>query len=167
MSDPPDRFKDLEAPPTEAELSEAEALRAALDGSDGSHRQAELARAVALAWDPRDLSREEHAALVQRAISTAPTRTLRRALVVRLTLGTGALMALAASVLLVLWTDRSQGTRGLARMAGPALAVSRSTQDLFHTQFPATGEERARIDRIAMARASDLRDNEFAKWGVR
>ena len=48
-----------------------------------------------------------------------------------------------------------------------ASAVSRSTQALFPERFAATGGETARIDRIAMARATDLRDNEFAKWGVR
>lgn len=50
-----------------------------------------------------------------------------------------------------------------------AYVPSRSTDDLFdrNTQFPKTGGESARIDRIAMARASDLRQNRFAAWGVR
>ena len=51
--------------------------------------------------------------------------------------------------------------------AAVAVAVSRSTQPLFPERFPATGGETSRIDRIAMARGADLRDNEFAKWGVR
>jgi hypothetical protein len=45
--------------------------------------------------------------------------------------------------------------------------VSRSTQALFPDRFAPVGGETARIDRIAVARAADLRDNEFAKWGVR
>jgi hypothetical protein len=46
---------------------------------------------------------------------------------------------------------------------------SRSTDDLFdpHKEFPKTGGESARIDRIAMARTSDLRQNRFAAWGVK
>jgi hypothetical protein len=46
---------------------------------------------------------------------------------------------------------------------------SRSAADLFDptTPFPRAGGESARVDRIASARASDLRDNRFAAWGVR
>ena len=47
-----------------------------------------------------------------------------------------------------------------------ALARVRSTQPLFTEHFEAHGGESARIDRIAIARAADLRDNEFARWGV-
>jgi hypothetical protein len=73
------------------------------------------------------------------------------------------MLALAASVLLALWGDRHGPGSGLA----PTLTMSRSTQDLFDQQFAPTGGETRRIDRIAMARATDLRDNEFARWGVR
>lgn len=50
-----------------------------------------------------------------------------------------------------------------------ARITSRSTSDLFDatTPFPRTGGESARVDRIASARASDLRANRFASWGVR
>ena len=50
----------------------------------------------------------------------------------------------------------------------PRIAV-RSTADLFDatTPFPRTGGESARVDRIAGARAADLRANRFAAWGVR
>jgi hypothetical protein len=44
---------------------------------------------------------------------------------------------------------------------------ARSTQALFDAPFARTGGESARIDRIAMARAQDYRDNQFAAWGVR
>ena len=74
------------------------------------------------------------------------------------------MLALAASVLLVLWR---QAPSTPPTTSLPALAVSRSTQALFSDRFAPTGGETARIDRIAMARAADLRDNEFAKWGVR
>jgi len=48
-----------------------------------------------------------------------------------------------------------------------AVVLSRSTQALFTDPFAPTGGESARIDRIAMARGADLRDNQFAKWGAR
>ena len=50
-----------------------------------------------------------------------------------------------------------------------ARIASRSTTDLFDatTPFPRSGGESARVDRIAGARAADLRANRFAAWGVR
>lgn len=52
--------------------------------------------------------------------------------------------------------------------ATPRIAA-RSTTDLFDatTPFPRSGGESARVDRIAGARAADLRANRFAAWGVR
>lgn len=47
--------------------------------------------------------------------------------------------------------------------------AARSTQELFDaaTPFPRSGGESARVDRIATARAADLRANRFAAWGVK
>ncbi len=68
----------------------------------------------------------------------------------------------------------AEGARPAAAHEGDLTAVaayvpSRSTDDLFdpNAQFPKSGGESARIDRIAMARTSDLRQNRFAAWGVR
>jgi hypothetical protein len=49
------------------------------------------------------------------------------------------------------------------------LIAARSTQELFDASkpFPRSGGESARVDRIATARAADLRANRFAAWGVR
>jgi hypothetical protein len=49
------------------------------------------------------------------------------------------------------------------------LVPARSTLELFDPAepFPREGEETSRIDRIAGARASDLRKNRYATWGVR
>jgi hypothetical protein len=118
----------------------------------------ELARVLRAAWSPEDLSAEEHKKLVAQAI--AP----RRATVVRVSFGASALLALAASILLVVWSDKPPRP---APNLGPVLSLSRSTQSLFVRPFAPTGGESARVDRIAMARAADLRENEFAKWGVR
>ncbi len=118
----------------------------------------ELARVLRAAWSPEDLSREEHRKLVAEAI------TPRRATVVRVSFGASAILALAASVLLAVWTGEPPRP---GPNLGPALTVSRSTQSLFPRPFAPTGGESARVDRIAMARAADLRENQFAKWGVR
>lgn len=126
----------------------------------------ELARVLRAAWSPEDLSAEEHRKLVAGAI--APRRGRGRTTVVRVSFGASAILALAASVLLVVWSDR--GPRPGPPMPptlAPTMSLSRSTQSLFAQPFAPRGGESARVDRIAMARAVDLRENEFAKWGVR
>ncbi len=163
MPDPRDRFDDPDAPPSEEEMAQAEKLRRDLDDPRRESRLADLARTVSAAWEPRDLSKEEHRLLVQQAVSR-PAARARGARVVRVSFGAAATLALAASVLLVLRGDRPGHHADTVPLS---LAVSRSTQELFEEQFPPTGGETRRIDRIAMARATDLRDNEFARWGVR
>ncbi len=162
MPDPRDRFDDPDAPPSEEEMAQAEKLRKDLDDPRRESQLAELARTVSAAWEPRDLSKEEHRLLVERAVSRPVTRA-RDARVIRVFFGATAMLALAASVLLVL-RGGQPGPHGPVPLS---LALSRSTQELFEEQFPPTGGETRRIDRIAMARATDLRDNEFARWGVR
>jgi hypothetical protein len=163
MSDPRDRIDDPDAPPSEEERAEAERLRAALEDPGLPSEGAELARAMSSAWAPRDLSPAAHAALVEKALVAHDRRSRRR--VVRVSFGASAVLALAAAVLLFIRSDR-QPPETVASVAA-AMAISRSTQPLFPDRFPARGGETSRIDRIAMARATDLRDNEFAKWGVR
>jgi hypothetical protein len=48
------------------------------------------------------------------------------------------------------------------------LIPARSTEALFDPaeKFPVRGGESARVDKIASARAADLRANRFASWGV-
>ena len=86
---------------------------------------------------------------------------------------TGTVLALAAGVCFVVWAQQRSGHARMSTVAGPrgasggvALAIHRSTQPLFREPFAAVGGETSRVDRIAMARGADLRDNEFAKWGV-
>jgi len=163
MPDPRDRFDDPEAPPSEEEMAQAQELRKDLDDPRRESQLAELARTVSAAWEPRDLSKEEHRLLVEQAVSR-PVARARGARVIRVSFGAAAMLALAACVLLVLRGDQP-GPHGTPVLL--SLALSRSTQELFEEQFPPTGGETRRIDRIAMARATDLRDNEFARWGVR
>ena len=126
----------------------------------------ELARVLRAAWSPEDLPPEEHAKLVAEAIAPQRGRGRGRATVVRVSFGARAILALAASILLVVWSDKGPRPPQPPNL-GPTLSLSRSTQSLFAHPFAATGGESARVDRIAMARAADLRENQFAKWGVR
>ncbi len=69
----------------------------------------------------------------------------------------------AASVLFFGWRARPVGS---AIPDASALRYARSTQPLFHEPFAARGGASARVDRIASARAEDLRENRFAQWEV-
>jgi hypothetical protein len=169
MSDPRNLHDDPDAPPTEEELAESRKLREALEDPKRSSDDADLARSLGAAWSPRDLPRDEHQALVEKALARHDGLQRRRGRVMRVSFSVGAIVALAASVLLVLRSDRPRNDRQPPDPVGvvAGLAVSRSTQPLFPDRFAPSGGESSRIDRIAMARAADLRDNEFAKWGVR
>jgi len=112
-----------------------------------------LMGALRAAFRPAELDGDEHRAIVARALAPKvvrlPPRRMR-AVVVATTI-----VALAACM--VLWFNRP---------SEQPLAHLRSTQPLFDEPFK-EGETSARIDRIALARASDYRDNRFAQWGVR
>lgn len=159
---PPDLHDDPDAPPSEEELTASARLRDALEDPSKPSPEADLARALALAHSPRDIDPKEHKAIVDRAIIEGARRAKKqqRGVVIRVTFGVSAIVAVAASVLFVF------NLRAPAP-AAMALAVTRSTQPLFPERFPQVGGESARIDRIAMARSADLRENRFARWGVR
>jgi hypothetical protein len=147
----------LDASPEE--LRAAEALRDRLAGD-------ELVTALHAAWSPASLSEAEHRAIVDAAVAKLPASAgvvslaARRARLVRVSVSvvTGAL-ALAASIFFVV-RPPDDGRSELP------LAKARSTQALFSEPFKA-GDASARIDRIALARASDYRDNRFTRWGVK
>jgi hypothetical protein len=157
--------------PTDAEPSEQEAraaaeLRDALSNPSLANEDAELLRALALAETPRPLGADEHRAILERALSraqAAPTREVRRRTrtgrVIQVAFGAvTATLAIAASVVFLVEPKGEPA---------PALARVRSTQPLFVEPFARVGGESSRVDRIALARASDFRDNEFSRWGVR
>ncbi len=139
------------------EVEVARELREALADPSRTSSAADLARALSAAWAPKPLDEAEHRKLVEEALRALPQRRGRTVVRVAFGLG-GAGLALAASVLVYLSGSPASEELPLAR--------ARSTQDLFTEPFR-TGEASARIDRIALARASDFRDNRFAKWGVR
>ncbi len=155
---------DPDAPPTDEELREASALAAALEaGSAAPHDDAMFLRSLVHAHAPErsPLDAERNERLVARALDKGKIKGNGR--VIRVLFGGGAVTAaLAAAAAVVLFFGNGQVE------SAPKLAQSRSTQELFHEPFQrGGGEAAARIDRIAMARSSDLRENRFTRWGVR
>jgi len=153
-----------ESAATAAERAAAERLRADLQGEAQIPGEADLLRALKAAAHPTALPAARNEALVEAALSSVSRRptTVRRippAMMVTLT----SVAALAAGLALFL------GRSGVAPPSSVALVPARSSEGLFDaaTPFPRRGEESARIDRIAAARAADLRHNRFSAWGVK
>ena len=159
---------DPDAPPTEEEKIASERLRDALADPKIENADAELARALAQAHGPRELGKDEHDAIVRAALAKAKPRGR----VIRITFGLATTFAVAAAAVLFIGRSemKSAPPESASVAAAPSLVPVRSTQDLFDEPFAkplSKGAASARIDRIAMARAGDLRENRFAMWGVR
>jgi hypothetical protein len=172
-----DEIKDAEPiddEPTEEELAESARLRDALANPSVKNEDADFLRSVALSHEPRAIDEETHRGMVERAVTKMTRKPRGR--VIRVAFGSAAgVLALAAAAVLVL------GRIGpdLAAPSHPEAQLwrSRSTQPLFDEPFTsaarsagadsARGGASARIDRIAMAREADLRENRFMQWGVR
>jgi hypothetical protein len=143
--------------PTEEELELAAELRDALDADP-------VVQALAAAWRPKEINSIEHRQIVAKVLPPAAKQSGR---VVRVTFGfVAGAIAIAASVVVWMNAPHAQSEVPLAR--------ARSTQPLFQSyegfksgETNVSANATARIDRIAMARAGDYRDNRFAKWGVR
>ncbi|MEO6420087.1 MAG: hypothetical protein ABIP39_11795 [Polyangiaceae bacterium] len=165
----PEDIDDPDAPASEEESARGEEFRLALEDPARSSADADLARALSLAHSPREISPEDHAAIVERAVTAAKTSGVhgrRRSNVIQVAFGVAAAaISLAAGVVFVVGS-LSQHQETAAPTAALPLVQLRSTQPLFREPFR-EGNASARIDRIAMARSSDLRDNRFARWGVR
>jgi hypothetical protein len=157
-----DQIKD--PPPTDEELAESARLRDALADSSVKNEDADLLRSIALSHNPHALDEEAHRSIVEPALAKLTTR--RNARVIRLRWafgGAGAALALAAAAILLVGKLEPAPSPDLAAH----LLRSRSTQSLFDTPFTAESGASARIDRIAMAREADLRENRFLQWGLR
>ncbi|NOU26690.1 MAG: hypothetical protein HOO96_02195 [Polyangiaceae bacterium] len=123
---------------------------------------AALEEALRAAISPAPLPMKEHDAIVARVFESAARRDAApRGRVIRVAFGVSAVLAVAAAVLLWIRRPDTPEPRGAS-----ALINVRSTQPLFDEPFR-SGEASARIDRIAMARSSDLRENRFSRWGLR
>jgi len=142
--------------PSKDELVLAEALRDNLDDDP-------LVTALRAAWNPTPIGDRDHKAILARVLVTG-TSAPQRGRVIRVTFGiVGGALAIAASVFVWVNAPGSHET-------GAPLAHARSTQPLFpdYDGFKSgSGDASARIDKIALSRAGDYRDNRFAKWGVR
>jgi len=157
-------MSDPDAPPSKEELAAADRLRRALE--PGSREPAgdpewELVQAIRAATDPAPISDERQRQILSESLSRRP-----KGKVVYLAFGgVGSLVAMAAAFALVI---RSQSPEvPVASGLQASRAVSRSTSELFPDGIPARGGTSERVDRIAYARARDLRENRFARWGVR
>ena len=150
-------------PPTAEELEQARALREALEGN-GDHPDAELCRALKAAYDPHEIDPRVHEWLVKKAVYRAQPKS--HAKVVAL-IATGTVLALAASVALVISSGRWSTGGGHGSLATASLVRSRSTQPLFDAPFARHGGSSERMDRIANARSKDFRANRFERMGVK
>jgi hypothetical protein len=158
------------------ELVESERLRRALAGQ-GDHPHAALARALQLATRPERATAPAKGQIAKltnarhERDTTAPSSRrssgIRRFYVIAG--GAAALSALAASILLLLIPAESRLESSAAPSVGSGnseLSEARSTQELFSEKFE-PGETSRRVDRIASVRARELRENQYALWGVR
>jgi len=166
---PPD---DPDAPPSEEEIAQSDALRRALEDPSLPNEAAELARAASLAHAPRPIDPAEHRRIVERALAGAQARAApsrrRGGVLIRVSFGAGAALALAAGIALVVGSVGGEAPSSSAvSVVSPPLLRVRSTQPLFDQPFEGRSSGSSRIDRIAMARASDFRENEFSRWGAR
>jgi hypothetical protein len=154
-----------DALPTGAELAAAALLRRALERPSGSQEgdaDRELAEAIRAAALPGPLSEDRLREIVDAALSKKP-----RGRVIYVAFGgTIGLAAMAAGLALVVRGPASEAPSSLSQLPSP-VAISRSTTSLFPDGIPATGGTSSRVDRIAYARARDLRENQFVRWGVR
>jgi hypothetical protein len=182
---------DVDAAPTKIERERAEILRGELDAenakarrgakAEGQSDEAALAGALRAAWAPRPIDPLKNEALIAQAMRKGAPAQKPRGRVISFTMvSLGAMAAVAAGVLLFAGQmgNLEGGASSKTAAAPPAAPMTsaqasfipaRSAADLFDaaTPFPRTGGESARIDRIASARAADLRANRFAAWGVR
>lgn len=142
-----------DVPTSAGEMAAATAHASAL----GTKEEPDIVSALRAAWAPADLPGSEHDALVRTAIaSPAPAKVVRFPGVRRI--AAVATTVLAAAAVITVWLGSGPSELPLAR--------ARSTTPLFDQPF-GDGNASARIDRIAVARAADYRDNRFAQWGIR
>lgn len=165
MSEHDDVLDSLE--PTPEELEAAEALRKALDDGSGRNDDADFLRSLKAAHDPQPIDAKAHDALIERVLfrTKKPAKREGGVVVIRVAFGAAAFLAVAAALLLI-FGKLPFGTQQPTAAMRPELVRVRSTAPLFDHPFE-TKEASVRVDRIAMARASDLRENRFAQWGVR
>lgn len=146
----PDWENDPDAPPTDDELKESERLRRELDDKGSRYPDAELARALHLAVAPRPIDELSHRRVLDRAVP-------RRYPVV--------LVSFAAAAAVVIAAVSMQNSA--APVPSAALVQPHTTQSLFAEPFKREGETSKRVDAIVASRVRELRQNRYARWGVK
>ena len=159
------RAEGEDEPPTASERAGAARLRDALEAPRSDDREvplAGLAEALVAAHRPRAIEPLRNEALIARALrrtSAAP----RKGRVLSVVTAAVVMAAAAAAGFVLTLRPSTESTVAEA----PELSRSRSAGELFDTPFPRVGGASARVDRIASTRATELRQNRFAMWGVR
>lgn len=159
----------IDAPPSPSERIGADRLRDALEGARGRTQDAplvEVGEVLRSAYRPREIEPLRNEALIARALARASSRGKGRRVLPIVTAVVASAAAMAAGIALYL---APASDSSVATAPSPSLVRSRSAAGLFDptTPFPRAGGESARVDRIASARAAELRQNRFAVWGVR
>jgi N-acyl-D-aspartate/D-glutamate deacylase len=158
---------DPDSPPTEAELEAAASLRRALERASPGRTgdaDAELAEAIRAAAAPKPLAEKRLRAIVDESLS----KRTRGKVIYFAFGGAASLAAMAAAIAIVVKGPPNPEATSVALSAtGTSMALSRSTASLFPDGIPKAGGTSDRVDRIAYARARDLRENQFVRWGVR
>jgi hypothetical protein len=156
-----DEPDDPNAPPSAEELAAADELRLALDNPSLENADAELARSLRHASSPRPLDELSHRRILDRALG----RDARRGGLFKRTEVVFALAAAAALVVAMISLRRNNEAPSAARSSG--MIAPHSTEPLFTEPFAREGETSKRLDTIVASRGRDLRNNRYARWGVK
>lgn len=154
---------------TPEERAEAERLRAELDSLDRDvallrpSDDARLASELRAAYTPRAIEDGAHDALVGKVLGRAKAKDRHRTR--RQIITFAAACAAAAAAAIIYRAPRpvdEDGERSL-----PEMRVARSAAPMLGARDTLRAGTAARVDRIAMARRDDWRQNRYATWGVR
>jgi hypothetical protein len=159
-------LEDPLAPASEEEIAESERLRRALDG-EAEHPDLPLVRALRAAAQPKKLDELAAERAVKKALGKGSPARRGNVLFVSFGAAATAIAALAAAWFVALRPALDTAGSGNVRAAIHDLALSRSTAAMFQDPFVTTTTTTERVDKIALARARDLRSNRYAQWGVR
>lgn len=150
-----------EGAPTPEEIAESERLRQELDDPGSTHPDVLLARSLRLAVAPKPIEAATHRKILDRVLGDTRARRVTRGALIAFAFAAAA--AVSFAVIPLRHGDESNPDES---STSAALIKVHSVDDLFSEPYPKDQLASARIDRIAEARARDLRFNKFAKWGV-
>lgn len=145
--------------PSDDEKEAAARLRDALQRApDKADPDLEFIRALRSAANPAPIEPQRHEALLGAALARRPRRHVYPLF------AAASAVAIAAAVALVFGLPEKDAD--VPPHSSARAIPCRSAAGLFDTSFPVTGGTSARVDRVAMAREREMRDNLFAQWQV-